>query len=219
MSVRTAVVALSLLAAGVALVVLWRPSAPARSDVRGQPQSRPERRAPQEPLRYELDDPDIEIPEDSALKAPYFDLSNLDFEALRARSPDNLYWELAVPADDEDVLRARAAEKKRRNEQYGRVLASTATVAEIEDYYAYRQKLSEDYIEVSQLILDAHGDSLSDRDVGLLELSISLHTSRLAEYPKSLDDALRRKSEYDQVKQAWQEQQRNEANDSAESRD
>ena len=78
---------------------------------------------------------------------------------------------------------------------------------EIEDYYAYRRRLSEDYVEVSQLILDDHGDALADRDVGLLELTIALHASRLSEIPRKLDDALRRKAEYEEVKRAWQAQQ------------
>ncbi|MEM7436980.1 MAG: hypothetical protein AAF436_17630 [Myxococcota bacterium] len=144
---------------------------------------------------------------DATLHAPHFDLAQLDYDGLRLQTPDNLYWLLAAPTDDAAALKAREAEKARRNTQYGRVVSGVASQEEIEDYYTYRRKLSEDYVEVAQLILDAHGDELSERDVGLFELTIGLHASRLAELPQKLDDALRRKAEYDEVKRAWRNQQ------------
>lgn len=162
---------------------------------------------------FDYEEPGVELPDGSATVAPYFDLANLDFESLRARTPKNLYWLLAAPTDDPGVLEARAAEKKRRNDQYGRVLSSTATREEIEDYYRYRRRLSEDYVEVSQLILDDHGDALAERDVGLLELTVALHASRLSEIPRKLDEALRRKEEYERVKAAWKAQQETERED------
>lgn len=143
----------------------------------------------------------------------HFDLAELDFEALRDRTPDSLYWLMAAPTDDPKALEARARAREERNRQYGKVVSNTATVEEIHDYYAYRRKLSEDYIEVLQLILDEHGDELSERDAGLFELTISMHSARLAEIPSKLDDALQRKAEYDRVKQAWQEQQRKESDE------
>lgn len=141
----------------------------------------------------------------------YFDLAELDFEAIRERTPDSLYWLMAAPTDDPQVLQARAQAREDRNRQYGKVVSNTATVEEIHDYYAYRRKLSEDYIEVLQLILDQHGGELSERDAGLFDLTISMHSARLAEIPSKLDDALQRKAEYDRVKQAWQEQKTKEA--------
>ncbi|MGB5813430.1 MAG: hypothetical protein WBG86_23040 [Polyangiales bacterium] len=164
-------------------------------------------RPEQAPGDLEFEEPDIEIPPDSVLTAPHFDLANLDYDALREKTPDSLYWLLAAPTDDPKVLEARRAENERRNQQFGRVSSNTASVDEINDYFAYRRRLSEDYVEVAQLILDTHGDDLSERDVGLFELTVSLHGSRLAELPNKLDDALRRKAEYDEVKRAWQAQQ------------
>lgn len=166
---------------------------------------RPRKRPPSPAFGFEDEDVDVSI--DATLEAPHFDLGQLDFEALRERAPNSLYWLLAAPTDDPAVLEARRAEKARRNEQYGRVLSGEASVEEIEDYYAYRRRLSEDYVEVAQLILDTHGDEMSERDVGLFELTIALHGSRLSELPQKLDDALRRKTEYDEVKRAWQAQQ------------
>lgn len=205
--VKPLVAFIVLVLAGIVFVRWSQPDAPVEPKAQRRPTPRAETPRARAPLRYELDDPDIEIPPGSTVEPPHFDLSNLDFEALRAQSPDNLYWQMAVPTDDPDVLRARAEEKKRRNDQYGRVLSNTATTEEIEAYYAYRRRLSEDYIEVSQLILDEHGAELSSRDVGLLELGISMHASRLSENPKNLQEALDRKAQYDEVKQAWQARQ------------
>jgi hypothetical protein len=137
-----------------------------------------------------------------------FDLADLDFDALRRRTPESLYWLMAAPTDDPAVLEARAQAREERNRQYGKVVSNTATVEEIRDYYAYRRKLSEDYIEMLQLIMDEHGDELSERDAGLFELTIAMHTERLAEIPSKLDDALQRKAEYDRVKAEWQKQRR-----------
>jgi hypothetical protein len=138
----------------------------------------------------------------------HFDLGDLDFESLQRRTPDSLYWRMAAPTDDPAVLDARARTREERNKQYGKVVSNTASVEEIHDYYAYRRKLSEDYIEVLQLILDEHGDDLSERDTGLFELTVSMHTARLAEIPDKLAEALERKAEYDRIKKEWQEQQR-----------
>lgn len=151
--------------------------------------------------------------EDPKAKPPPFDLGNLDFEAIREKTPDSLYWLMAAPTDDPEVLQARAEAREARNRQYGKVVSSTATEDEIRDYYAYRKRLSEDYIEVVQLILDEHGDELSERDTGLFELTISMHSARLAEIPTKLDDALQRKAEYDRVKQDWQKQQQDQGED------
>ena len=151
---------------------------------------------------------EVTLSPESVFEAPYLDLGRLDFDELRTHAPENLYWLMAVPTDDPELLEQRRIAKEQRNAQYGKVLASTASIEEIEDYYAYRRKLSEDYVEIAQLILDQHGEELSERDAGLFELTIAMHSARLAQMPTERREALRRKSEYDQVKQAWQEQQR-----------
>jgi hypothetical protein len=154
------------------------------------------------------DDPGDAGVEDLEAQPFRFDLAELDYEELRRRTPDSLYWLMAAPTDDPALRTARARAREERNRQYGKVVSNTATVEEIRDYYAYRRKLSEDYIEVLQLILDDHGDELSERDAGLFELTISMHAARLAEIPAKLDDAMRRKAEYDRVKAEWREQRR-----------
>jgi len=211
-------IGLTLVAAGVALVfVLNR-----RSDEKTtrQPQ-RPANESPasrvvshESPLGLSSLDAGTSFddsPSEQMPDAPDFDLADLDFESLRQRTPDSLYWLMAAPTKDPATLEARQRARADRNEQYGRVVANIASVEEIHDYYAYRRKLSEDYIEVAQLILEEHGDSLSERDVGLFELAISMHGSALSEIPSKLSDALQRKEEYDRVKEAWRAQSEGEA--------
>lgn len=176
-----------------------------------------QRRERTPPARRAFTDTEWDVSADAGIEnqvgeptAPYFDLGDLDFDAIREKTPDSLYWLMAAPTDDAEILRARAEAREARNQQYGKVVSSTATEEQIRDYYAYRKTLSEDYIEVLQLILDEHGSELSDRDVGLFELTISMHSARLGEIPAKLDDALQRKAEYDRVKQAWQEQREQE---------
>ena len=208
---RRAVIGISLVVIGIVVVYgLNRP----RSETVEKPvaktnpiASTPGRARPSKPApAFNFDERELAVSAESTLEAPHFDLAKLDYERLRKRTPDSLYWLLAAPTDDPAVLRARQAEREKRNRQYGRVVSSTAKAGEIEDYYAFRRRLSEDYIEVVQSILNDHGDELSERDVGLFELTIALHAARLSELPQRMNDALRRKSEYDQVKQAWQAQ-------------
>jgi hypothetical protein len=139
------------------------------------------------------------------------DLADIDFDSIRARTPNSLYWTLAVPTQDSTVLEARREERARRDAQFGRVQSNTATEEEIRDYYAYRRQLSEDYIEVLDLMLTDHESELSERDVGLFELTIAMHSSLLREIPGKIDDALQRKAAYERAKAAWREQQAAEA--------
>ena len=129
--------------------------------------------------------------------------ANVDLVAARKAMPDNLYWKHAAPTKDEKELAERVKLKRERNAQYGKVLSNTATVDEIHAYYAYKKRQSEDYVKFLQYLLQKHGDELSERDVGLYELGIELHTVRASEVPRQLNDALRRRAEYVKKKEAW----------------
>jgi hypothetical protein len=210
---RRALITFVLVCAGIG--VAWLLNRRANAPPEAEPPSFATEQTGPERRRDAVDPGGATLGADAGVDQPpepfHFDLADLDFEALRRETPDSLYWLMAAPTKDPALLEARARNREERNRQYGKVVSNTATVEEIHDYYAYRRKLSEDYIEVLQLILDEHGDELSERDTGLFELTISLHTARLAELPSKLDDALRRKAEYDEVKKEWQEQQRRDA--------
>jgi hypothetical protein len=133
---------------------------------------------------------------------------DIDLREARAVMPDNLYWELGAPTNDPAVLEAREAEKKRRNEEYGRVLAGDANEAEVNAYYDYRERLSTDYLEFSEWMKNRYGDGLAEQFRGLLDLSIKLHTARLAQIATDRADALERSVARAKIREDWKRQQK-----------
>ena len=127
----------------------------------------------------------------------------VDLEEIRRAMPYNLYWEQAVPTDDERVVRQRAEDRARWNVEYGKILSGNATEQEIEAYYAFRHKLSADYVEFVSYVLDHYQDDLPDQDVGLLELARRLHLARLEEIPRRIQEATLRKQQQDAAREAW----------------
>jgi hypothetical protein len=117
----------------------------------------------------------------------------VDLEELRARLPDNRYWELGAPTSDPEVARARAERAKRDNALFGRTQTGEATEPEIRSYYAERRRISEDYLRLSMVVLAEKGDELTDRDRGMFALSAKLHRERLAQIDRDLADALERR--------------------------
>jgi hypothetical protein len=128
---------------------------------------------------------------------------SVDMDEIRRAMPENTFWKMSAPTQDERVIREREEERARWNAEYGKVLSGNASEAEILAYYAHRQRLSADYVEFTSYVLDQHGDDLSDQDIGLLELARRLHLARLAEYPKQTQRAFKRKAELDAAREAW----------------
>lgn len=119
----------------------------------------------------------------------------VDLEDLRTRLPSNRYWELGVPTSDPEVARARADRAKRANEVFGRTQTGEATEPEIRAYYAEQRRISEDYLQLSLVVLAEKADQLPERDRGMFELSASLHRARLTQIERDLADALARRRE------------------------
>lgn len=117
----------------------------------------------------------------------------VDLDDLRARIPNNLYWQLGAPTDDPEVAKMRAARAERNNTIFGRTLSGEATEAEIRTYYAEQRRVSEDYLELSLLVLSEKRDQLPERDRGMFELSVQLHRARIAQTERDLKDALARR--------------------------
>lgn len=149
-------------------------------------------------------EPDLPAIDPDDLRGPWADV---DLDAARAALPGNLYWQDAVPTRDPRVLERRREEREKWNREYGKVLSGTATDAEIEAYYAHRHRLSSDYVEFVDYVLEHDRDALPERDVGLLELARRLHLARLAEIPRKLEEARARKQQQDAAREAWREQQ------------
>lgn len=119
----------------------------------------------------------------------------VNLEELRAKIPNNRYWELGVPTSDPAEARARAERAKQRNELFGRTQTGEATEPEIRAYYAEQQRISEDYLQLSLLVLQEKGAELPERDRGLFELSAKMHKDRLIQIQRDLADALARRRE------------------------
>jgi hypothetical protein len=128
---------------------------------------------------------------------------SVDLDEIRRAMPENTFWRMSAPTQDERVIREREEERARWNAEYGKVLSGNASEAEIRAYYAHRQRLSADYVEFTSYVLDHHGDDLSDQDIGLFELARRLHLARLAEYPKQTQEAFERKAKQDEARAAW----------------
>lgn len=117
----------------------------------------------------------------------------VDLDELRTRLPNNRYWELGAPTSDPEVARARAERAKRDNAIFGRTQTGEATEPEIRAYYAEQRRISEDYLQLSLVVLAEKADQLPERDRGMFELSANLHRARLKQIERDLADALARR--------------------------
>jgi hypothetical protein len=193
----------------VAIAVLWRyqrvsgrvvqtaSNAPAAdASARARPAAPTRAAEPDEATNPALD----AEPED--MQTPW---SVVDLDALRKELPDNLYWKMASPTSDPAVIEEREKERARWNLEYGKVLSNTATADEVDGYYAYRYRLSSDYVQFATFLLSDYGDDLAPRDVGLLKVAIELHLARLEEIPRQIAEAHERREAHDAARRAWLE--------------
>jgi len=134
--------------------------------------------------------------------------ATVDLDAIRAALPDNLYWKMAVPTKDPEVLRQREEERARWNVEYGKVLSNTATDEEIDAYYAGRQRLSEDYLQFIVYLMTNYGYQIPRRDVAAMKLAAEMHHERLEEIPRKIAEAHERHKAHDAARRAWLEEQR-----------
>jgi hypothetical protein len=131
----------------------------------------------------------------------------VDLARLREKIPDNLYWRFDAPTQDGQVLQARAEEKQRWNTLFGKVQSGTATDDEMQQYFAHRRQLSEDYIEFAELVLAEHGAQLPEQERGMYELGVRMHNTRLGEIPRQLEQARERKALQDRRREEWRSKQ------------
>lgn len=178
----------------------------AKSSLLQEPSALPDAmgRSPEDPFPQPPPDMDTSLlaelfPADD----PAWGWAQVDLDALRDELPGNLAFDLAVPTDNPRTLAERAATRERWREEYGRILGNTADESEIRDYYAERQKVSADYVEFTDVVLERYGDVLSEQDRGLLQLAQTLHRARLEEMPARLTDALDRNAEHADQRAAW----------------
>ena len=129
--------------------------------------------------------------------------ANVDLEAVRRAMPDNLYFKMSAPTEDEAVQEERRKERDRWNKEFGKVLSGTGTDEEITAFYDQRARLATDYVEFTTYLLDHYRDTLTERDIGLLELARKLNAARLEEIPRKVEEAFARKRQQDEARAAW----------------
>ncbi|MFP2934780.1 hypothetical protein ACLESO_58675, partial [Pyxidicoccus sp. 3LG] len=154
--------------------------------------------------------PSLLRPPDATEPPPADDVPQVhpvDLETLRAKLPDNLYWELAAPTKDPEVLQRRDEDTRRWNDAYGKVLSGEATEEEVRQYYAHRREVSEDMVAFASAVLAEYGDRLPEQERGLYELSINMHRTRLKELPGQERDSLAHRQAQEQRRQAWRQGQ------------
>lgn len=139
-----------------------------------------------DPDAIDDDEDPPELPTDG--ESPY----PVALDALRKRMPDNRYWTLGAPTKDPALLRMRDERKKADNALLGKILSTGATEHEIDEYYAERQRVSEDYMKFAAQVLADYRDQLPEEHVGLYELTIRLHRGRLDQIPRDKGAALER---------------------------
>jgi len=132
----------------------------------------------------------------------------LDLNAVRAALPNNLYWKMAAPTKDPELLRWREQERDRWNVEYGKVLSNTATSEEIDAYFAERKRISDDYLEFVVHVLTNYGGAIPREGVALLKLAGQMHAARLEEMPRQIAEAHARHEAHDAARRAWLEEQK-----------
>jgi len=135
--------------------------------------------------------------------APQLSWEGVDLDAVRAAMPDNLYWKMSSPTQDEAVIAERAAERDRWNVEYGKVLSGTGTAAEVRAYYDHRAKLFGDYVEFTSYLLDHYEATLPAQDVRMLKLARGLSLARLEEMPRKVEESLERQRAQAEARAAW----------------
>lgn len=142
-------------------------------------------------------------------EVPYIEglvYGEIDLREARELMPDNIYWEQGSPTKDPEELARRDEERRRRNEEYGRVLSGDASEEEVQAYYDYKTRVSTDYLEFSEFMARRYRESDNEQFVGLLELAMKMHAAKLQQLPAEREEALARSRERAKAREDWQRQ-------------
>ena len=134
--------------------------------------------------------------------------AQVDFDEIRRALPDSMYWKMAFPTKDPDLIAERQRIRDQWNVQYGKIQANTATDEEIDAYYAEQAQLSNDYLEFLVYLADHYGNAVPRSEIGALKLAGQMHLAKLEEMPRRIAEAKERHAEHEKARQAWLEEQR-----------
>jgi hypothetical protein len=132
----------------------------------------------------------------------------IDMEEVRRAMPDNMYWDMSAPTQDEAELERRRLERERWNVEYGKVLSGTGTEEDVRNYYDHRARLFGDYIEFTTYLIENYGETLSERDLGLLMLARKLSQARIEGIPRKVEESLARTRAQIAAREAWKADQK-----------
>ena len=129
--------------------------------------------------------------------------AQVDFDEIRRALPDSMYWKMAFPTKNPDVIAERQRIRDEWNAQYGKIQANVATDEEIDAYYAEQAKLSNDYLEFLVYLADHYGNAVPRSEIGALKLAGEMHLAKLEEIPRRIAEAKERHAAHEQARQAW----------------
>ncbi|TNC80402.1 MAG: hypothetical protein C9356_14180 [Oleiphilus sp.] len=129
--------------------------------------------------------------------------AKVDLQAIRDEIPNNSYWELAAPTQDEALKQHRKEVKEYWRARENKISANLATEEEIREYFARQDKISNDYVEFSTILLNKHGSDLPETDYGMQNLGRKLHLARLQDIPGQLARALENRENFLSRKSEW----------------
>lgn len=129
--------------------------------------------------------------------------AQIDLEALKAEMPDNLYWEMGAPTQDEAVKAMRKEKRDHWRQQANKISANQASEEEIRDYYEHQNTLSEDYVAFTAEVIKRNGHELPDTDYQMLTLAAKMHLNRLQEIPAQLARSLDQRQQFQDRKAEW----------------
>lgn len=131
--------------------------------------------------------------------------AKVDFDAIKAAMPNNRFWEMAMPTDDENVLASRQEKRNLLKIMETKIAARHASEGEILAYYDQQQALSEDYVEAITVLLNKYGDVLPEEDYSGQTLARTMHLARLQELPLKVTRALEERQQFVSQRAEWLE--------------
>lgn len=143
----------------------------------------------------------------SPMTDPAEEWARIDFSEMRRALPDNLYWKMAFPTKDQELIDERARIREQWNAEYGKVISNTASDEEIDAFYDEQQRISEDYLEWLVYLAEHYGNLVPRSAIGGLKLAAEMHLARLEEIPRKMAEAKERHAAHERERRAWLEQQ------------
>lgn len=134
--------------------------------------------------------------------------ARIDFDEIRRALPDSMYWKMAFPTKDPELIAERQRIRDEWSAEAAKIQSNTATDEEIDGYYAAQQQLSNDYLEFLVYLADHYGDDVPRSEIGALKLAGQMHLAKLEEIPRRIAEAKERHAAHEAARQAWLEQQK-----------